>query len=72
VVLVSDDAASQALADAGGASDDFFVPDRDGKGICIGFGFCKRAAEEIGGRFNVESGGRGTTIRLEIPAGSVT
>jgi signal transduction histidine kinase len=73
VVVVSDNDAAAALLNTGDIANDFFIADRQGKGVCVGLGFCRRAVEEMGGRFSVRSGkGKGTAIRLEIPADAGT
>jgi signal transduction histidine kinase len=72
-VMVSDNDAAEAYGKAGDVSDDFFVAGRQGKGVCVGLGFCMRAVEEMGGRFDIRGGnGKGTTIRCEIPADAGT
>jgi C4-dicarboxylate-specific signal transduction histidine kinase len=73
MVAVSDNAAATASFDAGDVSNDFFITDRQGNGVCVGLGFCRKAVEEMDGRFDLRSeGGKGTTIRLEIPADAGT
>jgi two-component system C4-dicarboxylate transport sensor histidine kinase DctB len=72
-VMVSDNDAAAAYGRAGDVSDDFFIAGRPGKGVCVGPGFCLRAVEEMGGRFDRRSDKRkGTTIRCEIPADAGT
>ncbi|MBN2188626.1 MAG: HAMP domain-containing histidine kinase [Chitinispirillaceae bacterium] len=70
-VMVSDNDA--ASLNAGDVTDDFFASGRQGESVCVGLGFCRRAVEEMGGRFAVRRGkGKGTSIRLEIPADAGT
>jgi signal transduction histidine kinase len=49
--------------------DFFFQCTGSGNRIVTGLGFCRRAIEEIGGRFDCTvKNGKGTVVRLELPA----
>jgi signal transduction histidine kinase len=47
----------------------FFTTKGEGKGTGLGLAICKRIAQEHGGTLAVDSAvGRGTTVRVELPA----
>jgi len=50
----------------------FFTTKEEGKGTGLGLAICKRIVQEHGGSLAVESAvGRGTTVRVELPAEGV-
>jgi PAS domain S-box-containing protein len=49
--------------------DPFFTTKPEGKGTGLGLAICRRIVEEHGGTISIESlGGKGTTVRITLPA----
>ena len=67
-VVVSDGGSGEAGTGAG-AAEDYFIFNERKDGITAGCAFCRRAVEELGGRFScVSDAVKGTSVRLELPA----
>jgi C4-dicarboxylate-specific signal transduction histidine kinase len=64
-VTIRDNSAGMTTGDA----ELFFIVNETEKKVSVGLGFCRRAVEELGGRFFfTRESGRGTTICLDVPA----
>jgi len=64
-VTISDNSVGMTAGDAGL----FFIVNGTEQNVGVGLGFCRRAVEDLGGRFRCErEAGKGTTLYLEVPA----